>query len=232
MLAQPEFSTQGILKKFSVTHVCTTDDPTDDLRHHADRRQGRARDASAAGLPAGRRAGRAPARVFQRVAGQAGGRQRHGDRELARRLLEALRQRLDFFHARGCRLSDHGLERCYAEPCTDAEAARDLRRGARAASRRRPEDAREVRVVRDALPRPAHTRERGWTMQLHLGALRNNNTRLLRELGPDTGFDSHRRLPAGLALSRLPRTGSTARTHCRRPSSTTSTRRITTPSPR
>ena len=63
--------------------------------------------------------------------------------------------------------------------------------------------------------------EKGWTKQLHLGALRNNNTRLLGELGPDTGFDSIGDCPQADALGRLPRRARPARTRCPRPSSTT-----------
>jgi glucuronate isomerase len=103
-------------------------------------------------------------------------------------LLEALRKRCEFFHERGCRISDHGLDRCYAERCSDSQASAifDLALSGKPAS---PEDhAKYASFVMLFLGRLYA--EKGWTMQLHLGALRNCNTRLLRHLGPDTGFDS------------------------------------------
>lgn len=197
-LATPEFSAQGILKKFRVTTLCTTDDPADELRHH---------DAMAASglatrvLPA-----------FRPDAALTVHRPDFFNAWLARLeqangtsittladLLDALCQRRDFFHERGCRLSDHGLDRCYAEPCPEADASAifDAARSGRAAS---PEEhARFASFVMFFLGRLYA--ERGWTMQLHLGALRNTNTRLLRELGPDTGFDSIGDFPQALALA-------------------------------
>src|SRR3954452_16150087 len=114
-------------------------------------------------------------------------------------LLEALRARRDFFHERGCRLSDHGLERCYAEPCSETEAAAifDRARSGHAASP--AEHAQFASYLMHFLGQLYA--ERGWTMQLHLGALRNNNSRRQRELGPDTGFDSIGDFPQASALA-------------------------------
>ena len=103
-------------------------------------------------------------------------------------LVEALEKRHDFFHERGCRASDHGLERLDAEPYTEVEAqalfAR-LRAG-------RALEAGEARAFRSALLHRLALLDhaRGWVQQFHLGAMRNNNTRMRRLLGPDTGFDS------------------------------------------
>src|SRR5208282_6503133 len=99
----------------------------------------------------------------------------------------ALRARHDYFHAQGCRLSDHGLNQCLASPCSERTAARifaKARRG-RAAS---PEESAQF-GTHLMLCFGRWDAEKGWVKQLHLGALRNNNTRLLRRLGPDTGFD-------------------------------------------
>jgi glucuronate isomerase len=103
-------------------------------------------------------------------------------------LLEALDARHATFHAAGCRASDHGLEVVDAEPCTDAEAAKAFAR-LRQSKTLAPGDASRFRSAllhRLALLNHA----RGWVLQLHLGALRNNNTRLRRLLGADSGFDS------------------------------------------
>jgi glucuronate isomerase len=114
--------------------------------------------------------------------------------------MSALQRRHDDFHALGGRLSDHGLDRCFGEPCTVAEAATifDAARSGRAASQ--AEHAKFASYLMLQFGR--WDAKRGWTKQLHLGALRNTNTRLLRELGPDTGFDSIGDLPQTAELSR------------------------------
>ena len=199
-LATPELSVHGILEKFRVSTVCTTDDPADDLRAHA----------ALAGsslptrvLPAFRpdavlnvhrpEALNAWVPRLEAAAGTSVG--------TLSDLLDALCQRHDFFHAHGCRLSDHGLERCHADPCTEGEAANIFAaaRGGRAAS---PEEhARFASYLLVFLGRLYA--ESGWTMQLHLGALRNTNTRLLRAAGPDTGFDSVGDFPQAATLAAL-----------------------------
>jgi glucuronate isomerase len=115
--------------------------------------------------------------------------------------ITALQNRLDFFHDNGCRLSDHGLSHCYPDDCTEAIAAKVFA-DARAGKQASPADADKFRsFVLLWLGEQYH--RRGWVMQLHLGALRNNNTRLLRALGPDIGFDSIGDWPQAEALSRF-----------------------------
>jgi glucuronate isomerase len=102
--------------------------------------------------------------------------------------LAALRQRHDYFHQMGCRLSDHGLRHCYAEFPSERTAAGILKkaRGGKAATPREQSQFASFMMLYfgrlDA--------EKGWTKQLHLGARRNANTRRMSELGPDTGYDS------------------------------------------
>ncbi|MEX2044093.1 MAG: glucuronate isomerase, partial [Opitutus sp.] len=115
-------------------------------------------------------------------------------------LLGALKRRHDDFHAAGGRISDHGLESALSEPCTHAQARMifDAARKGRPAS---PEEAARYGSYL-MLEFGKWDAARGWTKQLHLGALRNNNTRLLTSLGPDTGFDSIGDFPQAVALSR------------------------------
>ena len=115
-------------------------------------------------------------------------------------LLNALKKRHDDFHAAGGRLSDHGMETALSEPCTRAEAATifDAARAGRAASS--ADWAKFGSFLMLEFGR--WDAKKGWTKQLHLGALRNNNTRLLKALGPDTGFDSIGDFPQARALSR------------------------------
>lgn len=187
LLAQPEFSAQGILKKFHVVTLCTTDDPTDDLRYH------RAIAASSTGAqvwPAFR-----PDKALN-VADPAafndwvGRLSQAADRDIGNfsAFLEALRERHDYFHNHGCRLSDHGMNHCFADFCSEKTAGAIFAR-ARAGRVVTPEEhdqfASFMMVYFGHLDA-----EKKWTKQLHLGAMRNNNARLLGKLGPDTGFDS------------------------------------------
>ncbi len=200
MLATPEFRTQGILKKFRVEVVCTTDDPADDLGHHI----------ALAGSGIATRV----LPTFRPDAALAVHRTQFFTDWLARLeaaagveirtlgdLLAALEKRAEFFHAQGCRLSDHGLEACPAEPCTEADAAAIFANARAGKAVSAAEQVRYASFIMLFLGRQYASR--GWTMQLHIGALRNNNTRLFRDLGPDKGFDSIGDFPQAASLSRF-----------------------------
>ena len=197
-LAGDGLTTHGILKRFDVRVVCTTDDPTDDLRHH---QQLATLPLETRVLPAWR-----PDKAFAVDDPQAFhawiGQLEACIGEKVTRLegfLEALDQRLDFFHAQGCRLSDHGLARC-PMPFDDFSV---VSQSFQAACQGEALDAH----ARDQFTGYVLSwlgegyARRGWTMQMHLGALRNNNRRLLKALGPDTGFDSIGDQTQGSALS-------------------------------
>lgn len=193
-LATPTLSTQGILQKMRVEIVCTTDDPADSLEAH----QLLSPSLLSPSHPSPSLTKILPTfRPDQAILIEKDGFPAYIDRlGLAAQLdicsfpdlLDALEHRMDFFHALGGRLSDHGLERLYAEPCTDAEADRIFRKR----NAGQPVTTREAELYQSALLYYLGLgyHRRGWTQQFHLGALRNNNTRLLRRLGPDTGFDS------------------------------------------
>jgi glucuronate isomerase len=180
-------SAQGILRKFQVRAVCTTDDPCEDLSSH------RALNASSAEIrmyPTFR-----PDRALRVGVPKAWNAwisrlQEASQREVSSLsgFLDALRQRHDFFHANGGRLSDHGLARCHATPCSDHEAAiifDKARTGAATTDTEQEHFASFLMLFFGRLDA-----EKGWTKQLHLGALRNVNSRRTREAGPDTGYDS------------------------------------------
>jgi glucuronate isomerase len=124
-------------------------------------------------------------------------------------LLAALRRRHDDFHAAGCRLSDHGMETALAEPCTAAEvrAIFEAARSGRAATAAERSQFASFLMLEFA----RWDARRGWTKQLHLGAIRNVNSRLTGSLGPDTGLDSIGDFPQirslGRYLDALDRTG-------------------------
>jgi glucuronate isomerase len=188
-----------ILARFKVAAVCTTDDPADPLDVHAAIRKSglktkvypayRPDKALAVGNPPAFNA------WVERLAATAKTPVNGFDD-----LLAALKKRHDDFHAAGGRLSDHGLDTALSEPCTHAQAkaAFDAARSGRAPT---PEgQARYGSYLMLQFGR--WDAARGWTKQLHLGALRNANSRFLRTMGPDTGFDSMGDLPQARALAR------------------------------
>lgn len=199
-LASEELSTQGILRKFGVRVLCTTNDPTESLAEHM---AIAAQKCSTTVLPAYR-----PDRAFRtgnveeynawldQLSASA-------DVHVAKLadLLQALRKRHDFFHERGCRSSDHGLETCPSEVCIESEAASifsKLRAGKAVSTEE------SLRFASFVLLYTAHLdAEKGWVKQLHLGALRNANPAGMRRLGRDTGFDSIGDWPQAAALARF-----------------------------
>jgi len=190
-LALPEMTTRGILRSSRVVAVCTTDDPADSLEHHRFLRDDASQGTGSTRVYPTFRPDKAlavdqPAAFFgwlDRLSAASG-----IDCNGFRGFLDALRQRHDTFHAIGGRLSDHGLSVLPDADCTEAEAARifDMARAGRDVS---PLDAEKYRT-RMMLYFGQLDAEKSWTKQIHLGALRSANTRMLAQAGPDTGFDS------------------------------------------
>ncbi len=189
-----------ILAANKVAVICTTDDPADPLETHERIRQTGIKTRV---YPAFR-----PDKAFivhqpaafdhylEKLAGVAG----VGSIKTFDDFLAALKKRHDDFHAFGCRLSDHGMDTVFAEPGTAAgvRAIFEAARHGRAATP--AELAQFSSFLMVELGR--WDAARGWTKQLHLGALRSANTRLLKKLGPDTGFDSIGDFPQARALAR------------------------------
>jgi glucuronate isomerase len=186
-LATTDLSAQGILRKFKVDCVGTTDDPADDLKYH--------RSFAASGHPTRMVPAFRPDKAlmvdkpeaFNKWLESLGAVANVDIRNLSD-LLDALRSRHDFFHQMGSRLSDHGLNQCFADLCSPRTAASifsRVRRGKAASPEEHGQFAAFMMLYFGRLDA-----EKGWTKQLHVGAMRNNNTRLLKQLGPDTGFDS------------------------------------------
>ena len=199
LLATPEFSVHGLLAKSRVKVICTTDDPADDLRWHQEiKKSGLATRVYPTFRPDKALLVNKPEPFNAWIAAleKTAGLEINSFSEL----LVALKQRHDFFHSLGGRLSDHGLENALAEDCTEAEASRVFE-NARAGRPATPEET--IRYGSFLMVYFGHLdHARGWVKQLHVGAMRNNNTRLLRALGPDTGFDSIGDFSQGRALSR------------------------------
>jgi glucuronate isomerase len=188
-LGEDGFTALGLLSQFRVAVVCTTDDPVDSLDHH--RTLAARSDPDTCVYPTWRpdkALGVENPEAFNGWVArleQASGMSVGGS---VVSFLDAMKARHDVFHRLGCRLSDHGLETIYADDWTDDEVGASFER-VRAGRALDPGAA--VRLKSALLYKLAlFDHARGWVQQFHLGALRNNNTRLLRTLGPDTGFDS------------------------------------------
>ncbi len=197
-LATPELSAQGILKKYKVNALCTTDDPADDLRHH---RAIAASNLATRVLPAFRPdnalAVHLPARFKPWLARLA--QASNVDIGSFSAFLNALSSRHASFHAQGCRLSDHGMNHCFADGCSEKAAAAIFEKARRGRPVSPEEYSRFASFMMLFFGRL--DAEKGWTKQLHLGALRDTNTRMLRELGPNTGFDSIGDFPQAASLA-------------------------------
>lgn len=200
-LKEPGFSARGLMKQSNVVLVCTTDDPIDSLEHHRAVAADKAFKVKV--LPTWRpdkgMAVEDPATFnawVDKLAARA--EMKIGSFDS---FMKALRSRHDAFHAVGCRLSDHGLETVYAEDYTDAAVKKIF---AKVRSGRKP-TPKEILQFKSAMLVEFGIMDHGknWTQQFHLGALRNNNSRLFAKLGPDTGFDSIGDFEIAKPLSRL-----------------------------
>jgi glucuronate isomerase len=200
MLTTDAFSVRSLIRKMNVEVICTTDDPVDTLDHH---RKIREDGFDTRVLPAWR----ADKAMAVEDPGQYNGYLERLEKATGisidsyMNLLTALSDRHDFFHEQGCRISDHGLETFYAEEFQHPEIERiflKVRSG-------RKLNAEEVLKFKSALliELAVMDHEKGWVQQFHVGALRDNNSRRMHELGPDTGFDSIGDFRMAGALSRF-----------------------------
>jgi glucuronate isomerase len=186
-LQTKEYSVRNLLRKMNVKVVCTTDDPTDSLEHH---RNIKAEGFEIRILPAFRpdKAMNADdAKSFNQYVAKV---EAISDTSIGsyQSYLDALKKRHDFFASMDCSVSDHGLEQMYAEEYTDAEINsifNQLRAGKELSLQDRLK-FKSAMLYEFAV----WDWEKGWVQQYHLGALRNNNSRMLQQLGPDTGWDS------------------------------------------
>ena len=186
-LATEEFRGQALIRKFGVEVVCTTDDPADDLRWHkmiAEHPFGtkvipawRPDKAMAIENPVAYKA-------YIEKLGEAAGMEIKSYADLC----EALQKRHDFFASMGSKLSDHGLENFYSADYTEAEIETIFKN---VLAGKTP-SADELEKFRSAFlfDQACMDAEAGWAQQYHIGAIRNNNTKMFNLVGPDTGYDA------------------------------------------
>ncbi|MHA8091352.1 glucuronate isomerase [Aquirufa regiilacus] len=187
LLRTKEYSVRNLLLKMNVKALCTTDDPIDNLSYH---KQIAASGFEIKVLPTFRpdkAMGVDDELIFVEYVNALATAAGQSIRSLAD-YKAAIKARHDFFHEAGCRLSDHGLEHIYAEEFTEEEIELIFERliTGKLISKKEKWQFKSAMLVYFAHLDHA----RGWTQQFHLGAIRNNNARLLGALGPDTGFDS------------------------------------------
>jgi glucuronate isomerase len=197
-LAGPELSARGILKKFNVTTLCTTDDPVDDLAWHKKIETGGGGTRVVPTFRPDKALCIRHAAAFKKWVGRL---EQAADMDIVKfdDFVDALRKRHETFHDQGCRISDHGLNQCPARSCSEKTAAAIFGRARR--GRAVSLEEHEQFATTMMLHFGRWDAKRGWVKQLHLGSLRNNNTRLLEQIGPDTGFDSIGDFPQARALA-------------------------------
>lgn len=200
MVSTTDFSARNIMRKMKVELVCTTDDPIDTLEHHQKVKDD---NFEIKVLPTWR-----PDKAMM-VENVSAFNAYLDNLEMVSRtsitrfedLKDALKKRHDYFHQMGCRLSDHGLETMYAEEFTEHEIKNIFAR-VRSGKAISPEDVikfKSAMLIHFAIL----DHEKGWTQQFHLGALRNNSTRMFNHLGADKGFDSIGDFEVARPLSRF-----------------------------
>lgn len=193
----PEYSTQNLLRKVNASYVCTTEDPIDTLEFH----QQLAKSDFEIKVGTAFRPDRAILisndgyNEYVDALGQAAGIEINTYADLC----SALRNRIDFFDKNGCKICDHGLDQVYFENYTENEIIAIFKKKRENATLSNEEALKFQSAVLFFLFETYH--EFGWVQQLHLGALRNNNARMHRILGPDTGWDSIGDYPQAQKLS-------------------------------
>jgi glucuronate isomerase len=199
-LQLPEYSVRGIIRMANVHTICTTDDPVDSLEYH---RQIKESGFEVHVLPAWRpdkamavENVKAYNEYLDKLAAAAKMNIASFDG-----LMAALDNRHQFFHDNGCRLSDHGLETAIAEDYTISEIEQIFAKLRDGVNISQTEILKFKSVMLYEFGIMDHSR--GWTQQFHIGALRNNSTRLFNQLGPDVGLDSIGDFEIAKPLSKL-----------------------------
>lgn len=194
-----EYSTQNLLRKVNAEFVCTTEDPIDTLEYH----QQLAKNPFGTKVSTAFRPDKAILisndgyNSYIDTLGEVAGISISSYSDLC----TALTNRIDFFDKNGCKLCDHGLDQIYFENFTESEVNSIFKKKRERKEISNEEALKFQTAILLFLSETYH--QYGWVQQFHLGALRNNNERMHRILGPDTGWDSIGDYPQAQKLSRF-----------------------------
>ncbi|HUX96412.1 MAG TPA: glucuronate isomerase [Bacteroidales bacterium] len=186
MLKTRDFSIRALLKKMKAEVICTTDDPSDSLEYHMKLKGS----FEIKILPTWRPDNVIKIEDPEKYTSYLNKLEASADVAINsfEKLIEALDKRHGFFHKNGGRLSDHGLDRFYFEKYTSSDIEKIFARLLKGETIPAGDGEKYKTAVMTELCRMNH--KRGWTQQFHIGAIRNNNERMFRKMGPDTGWDS------------------------------------------
>lgn len=199
-LQTPEYSARGLMRKFKVELVCTTDDPADTLEYHQVVKDSGFETRM---LPTWRPDKAMAIDNPERYNGYIAQLEKTSGKSISsfQDLLDVLAQRHDFFASMGCKLSDHGVETFYAEDYTDTELIQifDKIRSGKSATHL------EIQKFKSGMMYHFGVMDfgKGWAQQFHIGAIRDNNSRMFKQLGPDTGYDAIGDFEVGRAMSKF-----------------------------
>lgn len=188
MLQMPEYTARGLMKKFNVEVVCTTDDPLDSLEYH---KQIKESGFEVKVLPTWRPDKSMAVenidsfRAYVDKLGEISGIDITNFDEYSL----AISKRHDYFQANGCKLADHGIDNFFSAPYTDDEVAKIFDK---IYNRKESLTDEEVLKFKSKMlhDNAVLNHSKGWVQQFHYGAIRNNNTRMLNKVGVDAGYDS------------------------------------------
>lgn len=194
------FTAKKLIMNSNVKYIGTTDDPADDLRYHQE--IAKDKNFTCEVRPAWRpdkavKIGNEGFAEYIKVLGATENTEITSFNEL----LEVLKKRLQFFVDNGCTITDHAMDRVYFRDTTEEEVDGILKKALRGEKLTQEEIEKYSTLIMVKLIEMYHGH--GMVLQLHIGALRNNNTRMFKKLGPDTGFDSIDDGEVAQSLSRL-----------------------------
>jgi glucuronate isomerase len=191
------YSCQNLLTKMNVEVVCTTEDPTDTLKYH----QKLAKSDYNTKMSTSFRPDKAILIENDGYNDYINKLEEVSDIAINTYddLCDALKNRIQYFDDNGCKLSDHGLNQIYFDRFTESEVKSIFKKKREQQNITKKEALKFQSAILQFLAETYHAY--GWVQQFHLGALRNNNSRMLQQLGPDTGWDSIGDYPQAESLS-------------------------------
>jgi glucuronate isomerase len=191
MLKTPDFTARSLIKRSNVKALCTTDDPVDDLSHHTALKQDKTFNVKV--FPAFRpdkaiNIDKSGFNNYIRKLAEVSGVDINGIEDVK----DALLKRLEYFHSAGCRISDHALDPIVYHDIKAGNSGDIANRAFLKAMEGKELTGEETGIYKTEilLFLGRQYARLGWVMQLHMDVIRNNNTRMMNKLGPDTGFDA------------------------------------------